>query len=395
MMIKDITTKELFDLVRNTDTSGLPSLKSVLGNHDLRKYSIEELLSELKHNPGEILLIDARSEKEFEESPLPHAVSFPVLTNPERHNVGLIYKNYSKSSALWLALEYASPKSEALSVFLKENNADRKNIIVYCWRGGGRSGYLSKMIYDAGYIPSVISGGYKSYRQTVNRFFSGKEFPYSLLELSGLTGCGKSELLKSVSNEIPVIDLEFSAKHFSSLLGHIPYEIRNYSPVPNQSAFENDLYSQIYFNSDESSLPVYLIESESRRIGRMEMPEIIYSSLQKSPAVKIICSIENRIRRIIDDYFGKDMKGILPMIKIMKEKEGFFRQQLSRKVYDELINLLENGRVNEFTEIMIVKYYDLKYRDKGKIPEIVISMDNKEEAEIILKDFYGKFKGRK
>lgn len=394
-MIKDVTTKELFELVRNTDTSGLPSLKTVLGNHEFRKYSIEELLAEMKLNYRSILLIDARSEKEFEESPLPHAVNFPVLTVNERHNVGLIYKNYSKSSALWLAIEYASPKSEALSDFLRENNAESKNIIVYCWRGGGRSGYLSKMIYDAGYIPSVLTGGYKSYRQTVNRFFSGKEFPYRLLELSGLTGCGKSELLRSVSQEIPVIDLEFSAKHFSSLLGHIPYEIRNFPPVASQSAFENDLYSQIYFNQDKSSSPLYLTESESRRIGRMEMPEIIYNSLQKSPSVKIICSLENRIRRIVDDYFGKHMAGILPMIKIMKEKEVFFRQQLSGKVYDELINLLENGRVNEFTEIMIVKYYDLKYRDKSKIPETVISMDNKDEAKLNLKDFYGKFKGRK
>lgn len=394
-MIKDVTTKELFELVRNTDTSGLPSLKTVLGNHEFRKYSIEELLAEMKLNYRSILLIDARSEKEFEESPLPHAVNFPVLTVNERHNVGLIYKNYSKSSALWLALEYAAPKSEALSDFLRENNAESKNIIVYCWRGGGRSGYLSKMIYDAGYIPSVLTGGYKSYRQTVNRFFSGKEFPYRLLELSGFTGCGKSELLRSVSQEIPVIDLEFSAKHFSSLLGHIPYEIRNFPPVASQSAFENDLYSQIYFNQDKSSSPLYLTESESRRIGRMEMPEIIYNSLQKSPSVKIICSLENRIRRIVDDYFGKHMAGILPMIKIMKAKEVFFRQQLSGKVYDELINLLENGRVNEFTEIMIVKYYDLKYRDKSKIPETVISMDNKDEAKLNLKDFYGKFKGRK
>lgn len=109
-MIKDVTTKELFELVRNTDTSGLPSLKTVLGNHEFRKYSIEELLAEMKLNYRSILLIDARSEKEFEESPLPHAVNFPVLTVNERHNVGLIYKNYSKSSALWLP-ERAMPPS--------------------------------------------------------------------------------------------------------------------------------------------------------------------------------------------------------------------------------------------------------------------------------------------
>lgn len=391
--LQNKNTSELFELVRKADVSGIKDLNTILSGFELSKTDVTSLLNKLKLNPGKVLLIDARSEKEFLESAIPCAVNFPVLNTSERHNVGLIYKNYSQTSALWLAMNYANPKAESLVNFLANNNAAEKEIIVYCWRGGGRSRYLSKMISDAGFKPTAVTGGFKAYRQNVNDFFSQKMFPGNLLELSGLTGCGKSELLNSVSDELPVIDLEFSAKHFSSLLGHIPYEIKNFNPVSNQSAFENDVYSQIILNSKKSpdfktKHVTYLIESESRRIGRMEMPELIYNTLQNSPSVKIVCSLENRISRIVRDYFNQDLRGIEPMIKIMTDKEKFFRQQLSSKVFDELILLLRKGKVNEFTEIMIVSYYDKKYRDKGKTPIAVISTDDIKEAGKNIKEIY-------
>ncbi|MCY7363630.1 MAG: tRNA 2-selenouridine(34) synthase MnmH [Ignavibacteria bacterium] len=390
-MAKDSKSKELFDYIRTINTDNLPDLKTIFSNYNWNRLNADEVLSELKMNSDEILLIDARSENEFNESALPFAINFPVLNNSERHNVGLVYKKYSHKSALWLAMSYADPKNNRLKNFLEENNASQKILFVYCWRGGGRSSYLSKMISDLGHNPSVLFGGYKSYRELTRNYFKQNNSGFNLIELSGLTGCGKSELLQNVSNELPVIDLEFAARHFSSLLGHIPYQIQNFPPVSNQTAFENNIFSQIYFNSKKVSADkpeTFIIESESRRIGPLEMPEIIYTKLKEAKSVKIICSLENRIKRIIRDYFGDDLRGIEPMIITLTDKQKFFRQQLSNEVFNNLISLLENKKVYEFSEIMIVDYYDKKYIDKGKIPVAEISTDNIEIAKQELIQIY-------
>ncbi len=403
-MIKDKDTKELFEYIRNippAEIKNIPSLKSLLDPYSIGKLSIDGLLGNLKDNHEKTLLIDARSEKEFEESSIPYSLSFPVLKDSERHNVGLIYKKYSKSSALWLAMQYAEPKLEFLKEFLENNNAAEKNIFVYCWRGGGRSGYLAKMISDAGFKSVTLISGYKSFRKKVVDFFSAEIFPFNLIELSGLTGCGKTELLKSVSGILPVIDLEESARHFSSLLGHIPYEIKNLSPVKNQTEFENNLFRNIFFNSmnnlkasliknsgDVMSDTTYLIESESRKVGKFDVPKNLYTKMEKSPSVRIVCSMDIRIKRIVRDYFGNDMKGIEPMQKIMLEKSSFFKQQLSSSAFDEMMQLLDSSRVSEFTEIMIKQYYDRKYKDKGKKPIAEISTDDIVSAKNELEEIY-------
>lgn len=370
------SSKELFDFIRSTDTTEFPSLKSILAKYDTGRVNAGEILSAIKKNKANALIIDARSEKEFEETSLPCSLNFPVLHNDERHNTGLVYKKYSQTSAVWLAVQYALPKINLLKNFLEENDASGKDIFVYCWRGGGRSAYLSKMITDAGYTPKILTGGYKAYRKKVNDFFSQEIFPYDLIELSGMTGCGKTELLKLLSSNLPVLDLEDAAKHYSSLLGHIPYEINGIEPVKNQSAFENNIFSQIKLNKFIEDKGTFLAESESKRVGKFQVPEIIYAKLITAPSVRIVSSMDYRVKRIVKDYFGKDLKGIEPMIRILTERKSFFRQQLSAVIFDELINLLNNERVNEFTEIMIREYYDKKYKVKEKNILAEVSSDD-------------------
>ncbi|MEP7146338.1 MAG: tRNA 2-selenouridine(34) synthase MnmH, partial [bacterium] len=366
--------------IRSIDSKDIPSLKEILGKENIEKVNVKDVLYLLYENNSSTLLIDARSEKEFEDSSIPYSVNFPVLNNSERHNTGLIYKKYSRSSALYLAMEYANPKMDSLNRFLSSHNASDKIIIIYCWRGGGRSGYLSKMISELGYKPMILTGGQKSFRKYVNDFFAQEPFPFELIEISGLTGSGKTELLKAVSVSLPVIDLEDAAKHYSSLLGHIPYEIKNIPAVTNQSAFENNIFSQIFFNKfNKKALPdncnsgtsgplTFLIESESKKVGSFQIPENLYNKMKSATGIRIITTLENRVKRIVNDYFGTDLKGIEPMKRIIIEKVNFFRQQLSKNIYDKAILLLDQKRVEEFTEIMIVEYYDKKYTDKGKKP---------------------------
>ena len=133
-----------------------------------------------------------------------------------------------------------------------------------------------------------------------------------------------------------------------------------------------------------------MIESESRRIGPFEMPAILFEKLQSSPSLKITCRIDGRIKRILNDYFGEDLKGIEPMLKIMNDKENFFRQRLSNKSFDYLIMLLNEQRVSEFCEMMIKEYYDKKYLDKAKTHIIEISTDDIISAKETLISVYNK-----
>jgi len=391
--LKDLNSKELFELVLSYKNEKALSLKDILSDYEIKSFSIEELLKLLRADPGKILLIDARSEKEYSETSIPYSLNFPVLTNEERHKVGLVYKKFSQSAAIRLAIEFAEPKINSLKIFLKENKAEGKQIFVNCWRGGGRSSYLSKMITDLGYKSKIITGGIKSFRKEVNKTFSTEMFPYDLIEISGLTGCGKTDLLKSVSEKLPVIDLENAARHFSSLLGHIPFDIKGIKQVSGQTEFENNIYAQISLNKSEysvydNSCYPFLIESESKRVGKFNIPENLYRKMEASKTVRLTGSPEHRIRRIIKDYFSEREKGIKLMLKLFRSKENFFRQQLSNNTFEDLIIKLETGNVYDFTDIMIKDYYDKRYREKKKIPVLEINSDDIARASAELCEFY-------
>ena len=249
------------------------------------------------------------------------------------------------------------------------------------------------MVMDLGYKVKILKGGFKSYRRVVNEFFNQKEFPYELVELNGLTGVGKTEIINSLKNNYPVIDLERSARHFSSLFGFIPYKIRNYKPVANQSAFENDIFSQVILNKKIfGNVSTFLIESESKKVGDFYIPEILYEKLLKASCININVNIEKRINRIINDYFGSDNIGIDEMLKILNEKERVFKKELSKVKFEELKSDLEKGDVYEFTKSMIQNYYDKKYKDKGKIQLATINNETLETAKEEIMEILKKLK---
>jgi tRNA 2-selenouridine synthase len=368
------SAKELFDYVRQYDLKSVKNLKEVFTDYQFDFIDINDLQNMLFKD--DYLLIDARSEKEYEETSIPSAKSFPILNNSERHNVGTVYKNYSDLAAVELAAEYALPKIESLKQFLQYNNAGNKQIIVYCWRGGGRSKYLSKMIFDLGYKPMTLSKGIKSYRNKVNSFFQLNSFPRNLLELNGLTGCGKTDLINAISDRIPVLNLEKSARHFSSLFGYVPYKIRGQRQVMNQSVFENNLYGEFIYN--QNCFPgqnTYIVESESRKVGDFFIPMMLYKAIEVAKCINIEASIESRVKRLMNDYFIS-AEGYEEMIRIFKEKEKFFRGELSNVHYNSCMESLLSGNAVDFITIMLIEYYDLKYKDKGKSPVATISSDN-------------------
>jgi tRNA 2-selenouridine synthase len=379
--------KELFQYLLKSDNTPSISLKKIFEKYDFKYIDLNESVSELFSNDN-FVLIDARSEKEFEEDPIPGAINFPVLNNSERHFTGLAYTKFSQTSAVKLAVDYAEPKIDSLFQFLNQNKASEKRIIVYCWRGGGRSKYLSKMITDLGFKPEIIIGGQKKYRAIAKEFFDSNPFPYKLLEISGMTGCGKTDLLNYIKKIHPVIDLEKSALHFSSLFGFVPYKIRGFKSVKNQSAFENRLFGEIMTESLRPDFKnLFLVESESRKIGDFFIPQNFYSAVENAPSIQITSSLENRIKRIRNAYFGDYEKGKEAMLEIFKVKERYFKKEMSTKLYYDAMNSLNSEDVNIFIEMLLLFFYDKKYKVKPKIPLLEISSDDIPKASDSIIDF--------
>ncbi len=389
--------RELFRFIRDAEIPDLPPLNEIISRQSIRTANVSEVLESVRNDRHRVLIIDARSESEFSESKLPDAINFPVLTDAERHNVGLLYTKYSRKAALWLAMKYADPKIDTLKQFLIDNSASDKKLFVYCWRGGGRSGYLSKMISQLGYFPNVVSGGHKAFRKSVVDFFSSPKFPSGLLVLTGLTGSGKTELLRSASELLPSIDLEYCAMHYSSLLGRIPYDLKGELKIKKQSAFENRLFSEILLgmSSQKPEDEIYLIESESRKVGDFLIPSMLFESMNEAPCVRVTATIENRIGRLCRDYFMGSEKRVEPMQVLIQKKESFFRQQLSNKIYDKVLQLLSDGNTEEFTEIMLIEYYDKRYKNKGKTPLAEVNSDNLNESVQTLRDVHNRLKAGK
>jgi len=366
--------RELFAYVRKYNLDKIKDLNSLIPDYTFDYITIDEVIEKIKNQELNFILLDARSEKEYEETHIPYALNFPVLTNLERHNVGLVYAKYDQRAALLLAKEYADPKTNELNQFLKKYNPDKKIVYIYCWRGGGRSKYLAKMVIDCGYLVKIIHGGIKSFRQMVNKF-NNNPFLYNLIELSGLTGVGKTRILQALNKKFATIDLERSARHFSSLFGYVPYKIRHQKPVFSQTAFENNIFSEIVTNYVKyRRYPFYLIESESKKVGDFLLPENLYYKLLYTYNINIYANIEVRIHFLKEDYF-MNTEGKSEMLRIFSEKERFFKQELSGKLYYELLTDLQRDKVDSFIEKMLINYYDIKYRKKPKTPLLEIEND--------------------
>ena len=247
--------------------------------------------------------LDVRSEKEFEEDHIPGAINVPILDNEERHLVGYTYKQKSKDEAYKIGYEIFDKK---ISEFEKKIDEFKgKDVVFYCFRGGTRSSCFvdyfekkgKKNIYK-------LDGGYKKYREEVRNEIKNVKLP-KVVVLYGLTGAGKTRLIKRLNNSI---DLEGLASHRSSLFGAVGLKPRM------QKMFETLLFEELGKKRD------YLIlEGESRKIGNIIIPENIFKSMNDSIKIDITCSLDTRAKRIVKEYFNdneriKQVKEVVPKL---------------------------------------------------------------------------------
>ncbi len=254
----------------------------------MRAATVEEL-----HDFDEV--IDVRSPGEFAEDHFPGAINLPVLNDAERERVGTLYKQVSSFDAKKVG---AALVSRNIAQQLEDHFSGKPKSyrpLVYCWRGGSRSGAMTHILQKIGFGAIQLDGGYKAYRRHVVAALSSLPARLAYHVVCGPTGSGKSRLLQMLSSEgAQVLDLEELAAHRGSLLGALPDQAQ-----PTQKSFE----SAIWFALDrfDPTRPVF-VESESKKIGALRVPDALIEAMRSSPCVRLEVPLAARVQLLTEDY---------------------------------------------------------------------------------------------
>ncbi len=240
-------------------------------------------------------IIDVRSPAEFAEDHIPGAVNCPVLSDEERARVGTLYKQESPFAAKKLG---AALVARHIAEHIERRFLDRPREwkpLVYCWRGGKRSGAMSHVLRQIGWPACALEGGYKSYRRQVVEQLAELPRRFSFRVVTGATGSGKSRLLEALAAQgAQVLDLERLAAHKGSVLGGLPDEDQ-----PSQKMFESRLLAVL--RRLTLSAPVF-VEAESRRIGQIQVPDALLETMRAGPCLVVEATLAARVAFLIGDY---------------------------------------------------------------------------------------------
>lgn len=316
-----------------------------------RKLRPEEFLSESEKGG---LIIDVRAPGEYAEGHITGAVSWPLFSDEERAVIGTLYKQKSRDEAVLMGLEIIGPKMKEMAEHGRKLFAenDKKPLLVYCWRGGMRSQSVGWLLRTAGVPAFIMDGGYKAFRSFAREQF---DRPLNLVVLGGYTGSAKTEVLCELAklNGEDVVDLEGMAKHYGSAFGNLE---RNTQPTSRQ--FSNELYFRLrelnaWGDKGDRTRPIW-IENESRKIGKVDMPEPVFSQLIKSPCFEMQRTLDDRTAHLVKMYGEIDRDLLADAFKKIAPKLGGQHAK-------EAIESLDNSNLKKAAEIALV-YYDKTYK---------------------------------
>ncbi len=298
-------------------------------------------------------IVDVRSPSEFAEDHVTGAVNLPVLDDEERARVGTIHKQDSTFKARRIG---AALVSRNISRHLEEHFREKPpeyRPLVYCWRGGQRSGSLATVLGDIGWSVAVVDGGYKTYRQDVVDTILEKSESLRFIVLNGFTGAGKTLVLKEISGTgNQVLDLEDLANHKGSVFGGDPD-----NPQPAQKRFESLLYDRLRgFTSDR---PVFL-EAESAKIGRLNIPNPLWQKMKTASVVEISSPLDSRAEYLTNDY-----REWLDDEERIKRTLGRLQGFHSGEQIAEWIAKSERGEWLDLVSSLLAEHYDKRYSVAG------------------------------
>jgi len=300
-------------------------------------------------------IIDVRSPAEFADDHIPGAINCPVLDDAERVLVGTLYSQQSpfearKVGAALVAKNIARHLETQFSGYPKAWRP-----LIYCWRGGQRSGAMSIILNQIGWAAHKLEGGYKAYRRHVLQQLEVLPAAFSFHVLCGPTGSGKSRFLQALRNTgHQVLDLEALAQHRGSVLGQLPE-----APQPTQKWFETSLLHTLA--QMNPARPIY-VESESRKIGRLSVPASLLQAMHNGHCLSMATPESVRVKALLEDYpHFTGNKGLL-------EKQLEFLQPFhARETLEAWRKLIAVGDFPALVASLLEQHYDPAYfRALGK-----------------------------
>ena len=348
--------------------------------------------------------IDLRSPSEFEDDHIPGAINVPLFDDMTRAFVGLLYRQFSPEAAFqegratvaqgieelvrdvarvieWdvstedlaeRVIAMTSGGVEQMERAFEPAIVDRapaRSVVFSCARGGLRSRSVVALMRAIGLDRAVgLDGGYRAYRSRVLSGLASWTPPRRVVSLRGLTGVGKTLVLRAIEGLRPgwTLDLEGVAGHRSSLLGMVGLQ-----PV-SQKAFESGLMART-----DAGFPggVMVVEGESRKVGDVVIPARIWESMLGATNVEITASTERRVAVLSEDYLAD------PAAR-PKLREQLLAVGGRMDGQPDLAGLLDRNEITELVEVLLARYYDPLYRrsEEGKEYALRVTAETAEGA---------------
>ncbi|MDW5441720.1 tRNA 2-selenouridine(34) synthase MnmH [Polaromonas sp. SM01] len=329
----------------------------------LERISAEQALGTLADYS---LVIDARSEGEYAEDHLPGAVNWPSLHDDERAIVGTSYKQISQFEAKKLG---AALVAQNIAEHIRREVLDKPREwqpLIYCWRGGKRSGSLALILDQIGFKVTLVDGGYKAFRAALVTDLPQLAARHHYQVVCGPTGAGKTRLLHALAQQgAQVLDLEALARHRSSVLGMIPGVAQ-----PSQKAFDSLIWAALH--RFDPARPVF-IESESKKVGNVAVPEGLITAMRRSPCLRLDLPESERVALLLEDYafFVKDTAFFCERLGALTEARG-------KAMVEDWQARARSGDVASVVQELLVKHYDPAY-----LQSIRRNFDQYESARVL------------
>ncbi|MEY4980370.1 MAG: tRNA 2-selenouridine synthase [Pseudomonadota bacterium] len=294
-------------------------------------------------------LIDARTEDEYALDHLPGALNWPTLNNAERIAIGTLYKQVNPFEA---KKRGAALSARNIAAHIEREVLDKPKHwkpLVYCWRGGNRSGALATILGAIGFQVTLIEGGYKAWRAALVDDLNQRASRLRYRVICGPTGSGKTRLLHALAEQgAQVLDLEALAQHRSSVLGHVPGVAQ-----PSQKRFESLIWHRL--RQYDPAQPVF-VECESKKVGNLRVPDALMEAMRQSPCLDLQLPLPQRVALLLQDYahFVQDPAHFCQRLATLTERRGHATVQT-------WVAQVQQGQTPTVVQALLTEHYDPMY----------------------------------
>jgi len=347
-------------------------------------------------------LIDIRAPIEFQRGSFPSAVNLPLMTDDEREQVGICYKEYGEQAAVALGHELVSGdiKKKRIAAWIQQVKR-HENAALFCFRGGLRSQMAQSWLASSGYQVPIVEGGYKTLRSYLLKSLEECLSDLKLVVIGGRTGVAKTALLNQAYDRpwLPVVDLEGLAHHRGSAFG------KRAQSQPTQINFENGIAIEL-LKLRACGHQQVIMEDESRLIGRCALPLTLQEKLRGAPLVMLEANLEDRIHHSWENYIlsnhreqialsNSDEIAFTAFADSLRLSLGNISKRLGGARYRKLSKVLEGALVahqqgnpephKEWIEVLLRDYYDpmYDYQLKSKQRHIVFRGNSTQVLEFL------------